>query len=205
MPYAQDLAGVYRLHNLSDGACYVGSSKRVKKRIADHFNLLSHGRHPNRVLQAAYNKFGRGSFGWAIEVICEDPNDLDTIEEMFLQGAAVFDGTEKLYNISSTAKTPMTGRRHTEASRQRMSRTKKGVVAHVTEEYRQKLREAQTRRFLEDPAFLERLAYILDNEHLTYAERGRYLCLDTSSVRKLALKYQHLKGSLPCKPTFPAQ
>jgi group I intron endonuclease len=195
MPYAQDMHGVYRLKNIADGACYVGSSKRVKKRISDHFCLLSQNRHPNYILQEAYNKYGREAFSGEVEVVCEDPKDLASIEEMFLQGLAVFNGTEKLYNISTTAKTPMAGRKHTEATKKKLSLAKKGVVSHVTDDYRKKLSDAQRNRFLSDESFLAKIRYIVNNDHLSYAERGRHLGLDTSSVRKLALKYQHLKGS----------
>ena len=190
MPYANELTGVYRLVNQADGASYVGQSRRVKKRVADHFNLLDKGLHPNRNLQQAYVTFGRVAFTWELEVLCEDPADLDSIEEMFLQGAAMFSDAGRLYNVSSTAKTPMTGRRHSAETKQRISTKNKLRVGYDTEEYRQNLRAGHLRRTLETPALADRIRYILSNEHLSYAARGRHLGLDTSSVRKLAVKYR---------------
>jgi group I intron endonuclease len=193
MPYANDLIGVYRLVNRVDGACYVGQSRRVKKRVADHFNLLSKGAHPNGNLQAAYSTYGREAFDWELEVLCEDPADLDSIEETFLQGDAEFLDSGRLYNISSTAKTPMTGRRHTEATKQRISEKNKARGYYLAPEFRQKLKDGHLRRNLNDPVFVARVRYILGNEHQSYAARGRHLGLDTSSVRKLAVKYRAIK------------
>ena len=58
------------------------------------------------------------------------------------------------------------------------------------------LSEAQMARFHADPKFIAKLRYIIENPDKSYAERARYLKADTSSVRRLALKYQHLKGVL---------
>lgn len=193
MPYADEVVGVYRIINHKDGACYVGQSRRVKKRVADHFNLLDKGIHPNQNLQQAYAKFGRAAFSWELEVLCEDPADLDSIEEAFLQGEASFLGTERLYNISSTAKTPMTGRKHSDATKQLISVKNRARADYKTERYYQSLRAGHLRRLLADPVFVARVRYILDNEHLSYAARGRQLGLDTSSVRKLAVKYRDRK------------
>lgn len=193
MPYANELIGVYRVVDKVAGACYVGQSRRVKKRVADHLNLLKKNRHPNQKMQESFNKNGEDAFYWEVEVECSDPNELDQIEELFLQDEARFVEHGKLFNISSTAKRPMAGRHHSEDTRKHLSAVKKGNVQHVTPEYRAKLSSAQQTRFLRNPESMAKLKYILLNDHLSYAERGRFLQVDTSSVRKLALKYQHLK------------
>lgn len=196
MPYADEIVGVYRVVDTVAGACYVGQSRRVKKRIAEHFRLLRLGTHPNPRLQESYNTNGESAFEWEVEVVCSDPADLDAVEEAFLKREAVFTPHGELFNISSTAKTPMAGRHHSEATKQAISEKKKGDRRHVTTEYRARLSRAQLERRLADPAFVAKVKYILDNEHLSYAERGRRLGVDTSSVRKLALKYRQVKEIL---------
>lgn len=189
MPYANDKAGVYRIVDTATGYCYVGQSKRLKKRIAEHFRLLGLGIHPNPHIQNAFNTSGAKAFRAEVEVYCEDPADMDALEEAFLNGEARFDESPNLFNISSTARTPMQGRRHTEASKAKISAAKQGRRDHVTEQYAKKLSAAHTARVLADPAYAAKVKFIVQNPHLSYAERGRRVGLDTSSARKLALRY----------------
>lgn len=195
MPYAKDYMGVYRVVDGATGSCYVGQSRRVRKRVAEHFRLLNLGIHPNRPLQAAYDAHP-DEFDWCLEVRCDDPNDMDTVEEAFLSGEAMFNSSPKLFNISSTARTPMSGRRHTDATRARISESKRGRVDHVTDAYRERLSIARKKLALADPVHRERVKFIVRNPHLSYAERGRRVGLDTSTTRRLALNYANCKELL---------
>jgi group I intron endonuclease len=196
MPYADEIMGIYRIVNTVSKKAYVGQSVRVKKRVAEHFRLLRLGKHQNVHLQRSFDKHGADAFVWELEVECEDAADLDTLENTFLCGEAWFN--EPLsYNIANEAKVPMRGKRHTEETRQRISRSKAGRREHVTEDYRQRLSSAQRKRWHEDPAFVAKVRFIVDNPHMSYAERGRVVGTDTSSARKLALQYTPLKEILP--------
>jgi group I intron endonuclease len=196
MPYAEDSAGVYKLVNKVTGQCYVGQSQKLKKRIAEHFRHLRRGIHPNPRLQNAFNKYGESAFYGEVEVVCEDVKDLDTIENAFLSGEAFF-VEPVVYNIADFAKAPMRGNRHSEEVRQRIRAGRRATTFdYRSEEYRKTLSDAQTRRFLSDPKFVAKVQYIVDNPDMTYAARGRALGIDTSSVRKLSLRYAHLKGTL---------
>jgi len=62
VPYAVDFCGIYRIVNKATNECYVGQSQRVKKRLREHFRLLSSNKHPNPRLQNSYNKYGSDSF-----------------------------------------------------------------------------------------------------------------------------------------------
>lgn len=196
MPYKIKLCGIYRIANSVTGESYVGQSRNLHKRIKEHFRLLRRGTHPNCSLQTAYVVHGPEALKGEIEVLCESPDDLDSLEEAFLQGEAWF-GSGGIYNISSTAHAPMTGRFHSEEVRKRIRFGRRAsTFDYRSLEYRDTLRKAQMARYLRDPKFLARLKYILENEHLSYAERGRFLGIATTSVRKLALKHQSLKGTL---------
>lgn len=196
MPYANEVTGIYVIRNNVTGKGYVGQSVRMRKRAADHFNLLQRGAHPNKHLQNAYVKYGGDAFSIHFEVVCEDPSELDALEEAYLTGDAVFDETPVYYNMSKTACVPMRGRKHTERTRARISATKKGDTSHVTPDYRQSLRDGQLKRHLSDPARVAKILFIVDNPHMTYAARGRAVGLDTSSVRKIALRYTLMKEKL---------
>lgn len=196
MPYKIDLCGIYKLVNTVTGQCYVGQSQRMQKRIKEHFRLLRLNKHPNQHLQHSYNKYGAAAFYGAVEVECVDLKELDALEETFLQGNAWFD-EPTMYNIADFAKAPMRGKQHSEEVRQRIRLGRRATTFdYRSPEYRATLSKAQMARFHADPKFVAKLRYILDNPDMSYAERARRLDSDTSTVRRLALKYAHLKGTL---------
>lgn len=196
MPYAQDVIGIYKIVNKATNACYVGQSQCVKKRIKEHFRLLRWNKHPNARLQNAYNKYGSHNFVWELEVVCEDTEDLDKIEEAFLSKEAWFD-EPTIYNIADFAKAPMRNRQHSEEVRERIRIGRRAsTFDYSSEDYRKRLSEAHQERWFSDPSFVAKVKYIVDNPDMTYAERARVLGKDISSTRRLALKYQHLKGVL---------
>lgn len=50
--------GVYALANLQTADCYVGSSVNMRRRCSDHLRDLAAGKHPNWLLQKAWDAFG---------------------------------------------------------------------------------------------------------------------------------------------------
>ncbi len=49
---------------------YVGSAKRSKVRLDDHWAALANGRHENPHLQRAWNKYGASCFEWEVIETC---------------------------------------------------------------------------------------------------------------------------------------
>ena len=196
MPYAQDISGVYVIRNDITGNGYVGQSARMRKRIADHFNLLRRKVHPNLHLQNAFVKYGELAFSYDFEVVCEDVDDLDAVEGAYLSGDAVFDDTPVYYNIARAPTAAMRDRAHTDETKAKISRSKKGDRRHVTPEYRQKLSQARRRSALSDPEYRNKVIFVVENPHLSYAERGRIVGIDTSTTRKIALKYTPHKDQI---------
>ena len=196
MPYKIDVCGIYKIVNKVTGQCYVGQSQRIKKRLKEHFRLLRWGKHTNPHLQNSYNRYGPEAFYGAIEVQCSNLDELDQLETAFLQGEAWFE-EPTVYNIADFAKAPMRGKVHSEEVRKRIRLGRRAsTFDYRSSEYRATLSQAQMVRFHSDPKFVAKLKFIVENPNLTYAERARMLGADTSSVRRLALKYQHLKGDL---------
>jgi len=197
MPYATHINGVYRIVNRATGVCYVGQSQNVHKRLKEHMRLLRNNKHDNIYLQRAFNRYGSESFSPEIEVYCDEVDDLDAVEEAFLSGDAHFD-TPCIYNFASFAKAPMRGKTHSAEVRKRISEgRRKTAFDFSSATYKKTLSEAQRKRFLSDPVFVAKVKFIVENEGMSYAERGRALGVDTSNVRKLALKYAYLKGTFP--------
>ena len=196
MPYAEDFCGVYKIINTQSNLCYVGQSQRVKKRIADHFKLLRMNKHGNQRLQNAFNKYGEENFKWNLEVICEDLEDMDAIENAFISGEAVF-VEPVFYNIAPFSKSPMRGKSHTEEVRKRISEKRsKTKFDYTSAEYRKKLKDITLARVFSDQKYVEKVKFILEHPEMTYAARAKEVGSDTSTVRKIALKYAHLKGTI---------
>ena len=196
MPYSVDHAGIYKIVNTATGACYVGQSQKLKKRIKEHFRLLRRGIHSNPRLQNSFNKHGADKFQAVIEVYCDDTNDMDVIENAFLSGEARF-VEPVVYNIADFAKAPMRNRSHSEEVRARIRAGRRAASFDFrSPEYRAALSRAQRERAFQSPEFVAKVKFLVDNDHMSYAERGRRVGIDTSSARKLALKYQQLKGIL---------
>lgn len=196
MPYKINTCGLYKIVNKATGQCYVGQSQRIEKRIKEHFRLLRWNKHPNQHLQNAFNKYGESNFYGAVEVECRDLDELDKLEDLFLRGEAWFD-TPTVYNIADFAKAPMRGKEHSEEVKQRIRLGRRAsTFDYRSTEYRKTLSDAQMARFHADPKFVAKIKYVVDNSDMSYAERARRLGADTSAVRRLALKYKHLKGIL---------
>lgn len=196
MPYKHVICGIYKIVNKATGQCYVGQSQNIKKRLKEHFRLLRWDKHPNKHLQNAYNKYGANNFLGEVEVECQNLEELDMLEETFLKKQAWFE-EPTIYNIADFAKAPMRGKTHSEEARQRIRLGRRASTFDFkSAEYRATLSKAQMARFHQDPKFVEKLKFILENDTMSYAERARQLSADTSSVRRLALKYQYLKGTL---------
>lgn len=64
-------SGIYRIDNIINGKCYIGSSIDLDRRRKEHAYSLSNNSHGNKHLQNAYNKYGRESFKFTIIELLE--------------------------------------------------------------------------------------------------------------------------------------
>jgi group I intron endonuclease len=81
-------AGIYKILNKFNGRFYVGSSNNVERRMFyEHLPMLQTGKHFNKHLQYAWDKYGEGSFEFLIvkpiEGTCSDQYLLD-LEQVYL-------------------------------------------------------------------------------------------------------------------------
>lgn len=195
MPYKIKVCGIYRIVNLATNDCYVGQSTNIYKRLAEHFRLLKYKKHPNKYLQNAYNKYGVHNFKGEVEIECGSHEEMDMLENMFIQGEATFP-SPTTYNIADFAKAPMRGNQHSEEVRERIRLGRRAsTFDYSSPEYKKTLSDAQLARYRRDPKAFARLKFIVENTDMSYAERGRRTGITTTSARKLAIKYMHLKGA----------
>ena len=123
-------SGIYKITNLSNGKCYIGSTVNFTKRWNRHKQLLRLNKHHAPHLQAAFNKYGADNFKWEILLICAK-SDLIFYEQRAL------DTYKPEYNVAKVAGAPMAGRTSSEATRKLISQSllgnkrSKGSKGHV--------------------------------------------------------------------------
>lgn len=110
-------SGIYAIINTQTGGIYIGSTIGFDRRKYKHMSALRHNYHHCQPLQNSFNKHGEESFRWCIlsripniyksmkefEKVLEDKEDLYT----------AFFGMDNLYNVGTTARAAMAGRKHT--------------------------------------------------------------------------------------------
>lgn len=115
------IRGVYLIKNTISNNCYIGSSIDIIRRLRAHLTQLRGNRHHNHRFQGAWNKYGEINFRFLIIEIVPDDIQVTARED------AWFAFLSPTYNISSTsAATPMLGRKHRPESIALMSEKKKG-------------------------------------------------------------------------------
>lgn len=87
------LSGIYKITNQLNGKIYVGQSKNVYEREAEHFTALRRNRHPNKEMQRDWNK---NNHGFRFDVIewCS-LNELNDREKYWIEA---LNTVEKGYN-----------------------------------------------------------------------------------------------------------
>lgn len=111
---------IYKIRNTINNDYYVGRSLNPKRREYTHFWKLKNGIHTNKILQNAYNKYGRDIF--VFEIIQKvDIKDIISIEQYYL---SFFKGK---YNISDSSYSPMAiGSHHRPETKRKISEFHKG-------------------------------------------------------------------------------
>lgn len=98
--------GIYKIINVVNNKFYVGSAVNLRKRKARHFSELRTGRHNNRHLLAAWNKYGEQAFIFTVVEEVEDRTLLLEVENRWLKEHV---GKDYCYNIGTDATAPMLG------------------------------------------------------------------------------------------------
>ncbi len=134
-----DNIGVYQIE--LNGKKYIGSSSRdFNERWNNHLRALKQGKHENRYLQNAYNKYGEKNIKFSILEIVETPEECIILEQKYI------DEIKPEYNICPLARSPL-GTKRTLESKQKMSDSKKGnkyALGHKqTEEHKQNNKKAR--------------------------------------------------------------
>lgn len=58
--------GIYQIQHLASGKKYIGSARRIKRRLSKHKTDLRAGKHHCSKLQRSWDKYGEGAFAFSV-------------------------------------------------------------------------------------------------------------------------------------------
>lgn len=99
MAYNNDYCGIYKIENLVNGKVYIGQSRHIRQRWAEHKKVLRRDCHKNTFLQRAWDKYGEDNFSFEVLELC-DINDLNNCEIKYINQYDSFN-SDKGYNLTS--------------------------------------------------------------------------------------------------------
>ena len=130
-----NISGIYKITNMLNNHCYIGSTMNIKNRWTVHKRFLNSNKHHSQYFQNAWNKYGKDKFKFEILLYC-DKKDL-----IFFEQRAI-NTYRPEYNICLTAGNSL-GRKFSDTSKQKMSIKRKARI--TTKETCKKISEAQKR------------------------------------------------------------
>lgn len=132
---------VYSIQNNLNGKFYIGSTDNLRKRWNKHLSKLRRNKHENDYLQSSWEKYGEKNF--EIKILEELPKEeVRSLEQEYLN--IFYDNQNNCYNMLKTT-CPNIGQKHTEQSKQNISKSKLGTKH--TPETIERMRKASTGRF----------------------------------------------------------
>lgn len=134
------VSGIYKIENIANSKCYVGSAIKLSRRWWTHRSQLNLGKHSNQKLQRAWLKYGAEGFKFCVIEYVADLTQLVQREQHWIEYHKAA-GEKTGYNVSPTAGSPL-GVKHTPETRAKLSAIRKGWV--VSEATKLKLSEVLT-------------------------------------------------------------
>lgn len=162
-----DKAGIYMIFNSFNNRKYIGSSIRVRTRLYEHFFSLRKGTHHNKFLQRDWNKYGEGCFGTRILLYCP-------IDKLIYNEQRMIDWFKEkgfIFNLCEIAGNSL-GRIPNLETREKIRKSineyyKKNPPIKgkrtLSEESKQKIREARLNYIVTNPKWLETRQKISDS------------------------------------------
>lgn len=163
---ARNGAGIYKITNTESGKIYIGSAIDLYRRASSHIRNLRQGKHANKHLQSAFDKYGEDVFMFEVVEYVDDHENLISREQHWIDELnAAQDG----YNKTPTAGS-MLGFKFSEESKRKMSQSRTGRKMNYTPEGLASL-EAYRKSIVVSEETKKRISESLRGRELTEAEK----------------------------------
>lgn len=110
--------GIYKI-SFPSGRFYIGSSQNLKRRLEGHRSGMKHNKHPNVILQNAWNKYGENNCKFEILLVC-------SIENLLWYEQRALDIWKPALNTAKCAGASMRGRQTPDDVKAKLSVALKG-------------------------------------------------------------------------------
>lgn len=116
------IGGIYKIQNVVNGKCYIGSAKSFRTRFRKHKNVLVKNAHHSIKLQRAWNKHGEDAFIFQPIIFCEPKNLLFYEQQAIDAFNSYCDG----YNATIKANSAL-GLKRSDKTKAKISISKTGI------------------------------------------------------------------------------
>ncbi len=179
--YKRIIIGIYKITNLINSKIYIGSSVHISNRKSGHFSHLRKNIHPNKHLQAAFNKYGEDNFVFEILETLDDSEFLRLKEDQYIKK---FDATNSKIGYNCKDNVINTYIKFTKEHRENLSKSHKGKKQ--SQEAKDRIRKARKNQV--DCGHIAILQFDLEDNFLQ----------EYSSIKEACLKY-NLASTNICK------
>lgn len=121
-----NFAGIYKIINKVTKKIYVGSALNIQVRWGQYIVLLKSGKHPNKYLQAAFNKVGGKNFKFIVIERIKNLSILIKREQYWINKYRSY-VLKMGYNLRQKTESQL-GFKHSDETKHKMSIAKKGVI-----------------------------------------------------------------------------
>lgn len=204
------IKGIYCIENKIDGKMYIGQSFNIQRRWQEHIKMLNKGKHHNRFLQRAWDKYGEDNFDfYIVEQLYTSPRVVYDVLEIYYISEYCTNNNQYGYNLTMGGE-GVVGYKFTKEQREKISKVQLGKS--LSEECKKRLSLAHKekikngykpktdhlKKFVEEQK-IPIDCYDRDGNYLkTYEsiqEAGRVLNLEATNICKvLKRKHSNIKG-----------
>lgn len=151
------IIGIYMIRCKINGKCYVGQSTNIKSRWRSHKYNLKHNKHSSKEMNKDWNAYGEDNFEFKIIQRCTK-DELEELEKKYTIEFKAYDGgynqiigsyregyvyteeqKKKVGESVSGEKNGFYGKQHTEETKNKISKKKKGIK--LSEEHKKRISE----------------------------------------------------------------
>lgn len=179
------MIGIYKITNIVNGKCYIGQSININNRFDKHLTLLRNGKHNNKHMQSAFDKYGINNFKFEVIEECEE----NVLNEREIWWIAELKSNDREFGYNETSGGDgIKNYHHTEETKVKISKASKGQK--LSEEHKEALLKEITRR-VKGSEELKKLSNAakgreISEEHLNTLKEGTRKFNATTKGRKLS-------------------